>query len=148
LYFLSVGAAGAFGKPERLQVGYEVLRRNCGRVTLHKTTIMRYIVALLALVATTSSCSRAVVLANPRSSEAPALKVTNRAPQAVTVYVTPAGGQELSVGVVQSNATEVLVVSGVAMGAMARLRAALADGSLVYTKDNVELTRMYEWTVP
>lgn len=88
------------------------------------------------------------MLANPNSSEAPALKVTNRAAQAVTVYVTPAGGQELSVGVVQPNSTEVLVISGVAMGATARLRAALADGSRSYTRDNVSLGRMYDWTVP
>lgn len=103
---------------------------------------------LLLVALTFGACTRQVVLANPTSSEAPALKVTNRAGLAVTVYVTPAGGQELSVGVVQPNSTEVLVVSGVAMGAVARLRAALADGSTSYTRDNVSLSRMYDWTVP
>jgi hypothetical protein len=109
---------------------------------------MKRLATLLLLLTTTACASRPVVLSNPTSSEAPALKVTNRAAQAVTVYVTPAGAAELLVGVVQPNSTEVLVISGVAIGAAARLRATLADGSVSYARDNVSLARMFDWTVP
>jgi hypothetical protein len=39
-------------------------------------------------------------------------------------------------------------VPGVSAGTTVRLKAVPADGSRAYTRDNVTLTGLYEWTVP
>lgn len=110
---------------------------------------MRIVFACLLLL-TPLACSRKVVVTTPTSpaTAAPTLKVTNGATQSVTVYYTLAGGSEVLVGQVPANSTLVLTVSGVALGTTVRLRAALADGSRSFSRDNVPLADVFEWKVP
>ena len=108
---------------------------------------MKAMLAVL-LVAGVVACSRGVQVqtdAPPQSSVA--LQVTNNAAQAVNVYVTT-GGNELFVGQVAPNSTQLLPVSGVASGASVTLRARAVDGGPAYSRDNVTLTGTYNWQVP
>lgn len=96
------------------------------------------------------ACSRKVVVTTPSApaTAAPTLKVTNAATQSVTVYYTAPGGNEVLVGQVAANSTQVLSISGVAVGTTVKLRAGLADGSRSYSRDGVQLTAVFEWRVP
>ncbi len=108
---------------------------------------MKAILAVLLVLAAVA-CSRPVQVqtgAPPASSVA--LQVTNNAAEAVNVYVTT-GGNELFVGQVAPNTTQLLPVSGVASGASVTLRARTVDGGATYTKENVTLTANYNWQVP
>ncbi len=107
---------------------------------------MRFLLAAFLVVAV--ACSRQVVVetATPAASNA-SLKVTNNSTQAISVYAT-ATGTELFLATVQANSTEVIPVPGSISGSTVRLRAALADGSRSYTRDNVTLSGVYEWRVP
>jgi hypothetical protein len=108
---------------------------------------MKAIVAL-ALAVVVVACSRRVEVetGTPPASTV-SLEVTNNATQAINVYVTT-GGNELFVGQVAANSTQLLPVSGVASGASVTLIARTADGARAYTKSNVTLTGTYEWQVP
>jgi hypothetical protein len=104
--------------------------------------------ALVALFALSAACSRSVVVETAPSTDATAsLRVTNRATQAVSVYVTGTG-PELFLKSVAANSTELIPVPGIASGTTVRLRATLADGSRSYTRDGVVLTGTFDWTVP
>lgn len=108
---------------------------------------MRTIVALF-LVAVVSACSRTVeVQTAPTPTSDLALNVTNNASQPVNVYVV-SGGNDIYVGQVPANSTQLMPVSGVASGASVTLRARTADGTRQYTKDNVLLSGTYAWQVP
>lgn len=110
---------------------------------------MRMILLFLGVVLA-GACSRKVVVTTPTApaTAAPTLKVTNTASQTVTVYYTGPGGNEVPVGQVAANTTQVLTISGVAVGTTVKLRAALADGSRSYSREGVQLTSVFEWRVP
>jgi hypothetical protein len=108
---------------------------------------MKVMLAVLLAVGVVA-CSRGVQVetgAPPQSSVA--LQVTNNAAQAVNVYVTT-GGNEMFVGQVAPNSTQLLPVSGVASGATVTLRARTVDGGPTYMRENVTLTGTYSWQVP
>jgi biopolymer transport protein ExbD len=103
---------------------------------------------LIALMLGAVACSRGVkVETAPAAPAEVSLKVTNKADQAISVYVQ-ASGSELSLGQVSPNSTELLSVRGVAPGSTVKLRATLADGSRSYTRDGVVLNGVFEWQVP
>jgi hypothetical protein len=77
-----------------------------------------------------------------------AVQVTNNLSQAVNVYVTPAGGQELFLRQVPANTVEKVPVQGVASGTMVTFKAVTVDGSRTYQSRNVALTGLYVWSVP
>lgn len=102
--------------------------------------------AFLLLVGASAACSRKVVVTTPAPSTSVSLKVTNDATQAITVVVE-SGGTELTVGSVSANTTAVLELKNLS-GSTVKLRATLADGSKVYSRDGVVLTGIVEWRVP
>lgn len=108
---------------------------------------MKAMLAVLLLVGLIA-CSRGVKVetATPPESGV-ALQVTNNATQAVNVYVT-SGGNDLFVGQVAPNSTQLLPVSGVASGSSVTLKARTVDGGPTYSKANVNLTGTYNWQVP
>jgi hypothetical protein len=111
-----------------------------------KGEMMRRI--LIALMLTAAACSRGVTVETaPAAAAEVSLNVTNRANQAISVYVQ-ASGSELSLGQVPANSTQRLSVRGVSAGSTVRLRATLADGSRSYTRDGVVLNGTFDWQVP
>lgn len=108
---------------------------------------MRTMLALF-LVAVVSACSRTVeVETAPTPAGDLALNITNNASQPVNVYVTT-GGNDVFVGQVPANSTQLLQVSGVASGSNVTLKGRTADGTREYTKSNVVLSGTYAWQVP
>jgi len=108
----------------------------------------RLVFAAFFAVSSVAACSRQVVVQTaPAAAAEVSLKVTNRANQAVTIFVM-ANGTEQQLRVVAANATELIPVPGVSAGTTVRLRAALADGSRSYTRDGVVISGVYEWQVP
>jgi len=100
-------------------------------------------------VGVTTGCGpRSVeVRTGPQPVSEVSLKVTNNLAQAVNVYVT-SGKNEVFLKQVAANSTLSMNVPGMAGGTTAKLRATVADGSTSYTRDNVTLSGLYEWTVP
>ncbi len=111
---------------------------------------MRFLFAMLSLVAvlaTTSACSRRVEVDTGIPQSDITLSVTNNANQAVNVYVV-SGGTPIFIGQISPGRTQNLAVNGVANGSIVTLRATTTDGTRTYTKDNVELTGTHSWQVP
>jgi hypothetical protein len=105
------------------------------------------IVALLALMIGACASRQVQVGTGTQPSGGVSLSVTNNSSQAVNVYVTT-GGNDIFVGQVAPNSTQQLKVSGVASGSTVALKAATADGTRTYRRDNITLTDSYAWTVP
>lgn len=111
---------------------------------------MRSLFAMLSLVAllgTTSACSRRVEVDTGVPQSNITLSVTNNANQAVNVYVV-SGGTPIFVGQISPGRTQNLTVNGVADGSIVTLRATTTDGTRTYTKDNVSLSGATSWEVP
>lgn len=72
--------------------------------------------------------------------------VANTLPQAVNVYVID-GGTEVFLRQVGAGARERLRVPG-ATGRRVTLRATTRDGTRTYSRENVVLEGVYDWTVP
>jgi hypothetical protein len=109
---------------------------------------MKIALAALALMLTTACGPRQVEVktgAQPVSEVT--LRVTNNLTQAVNVYYVN-GGSDVFLKQVAANGSESMNVPGVSAGTTVRLKAVPADGSRAYTRDNVTLTGLYEWTVP
>lgn len=103
---------------------------------------------LVAMLLSSVGCSRGVTVETaPAPVPQVSIKVTNRADQAITVYVE-LNGSELTLRQVSANSTEILSVPGATPGATVKLRAALADGSRSYRREGVVLNGVYEWQVP
>lgn len=111
---------------------------------------MRFLFAMLALVAilgSTSACSRQVEVDTGIPQAEITLSVTNNANQAVNVYVV-SGGTPIFVGQISPGRSQDLPVNGVATGSIVTLRATTTDGTQTYTKENVQLDGTYAWQVP
>lgn len=109
---------------------------------------MKVLLAALALMATTACGPRQVQVqtgAQPVSEVT--LRVTNNLTQAVNVYVEN-GANDVFLKQVAANSSESMNVPGVSAGTTVRLKATPVDGSRTYTRDNVQLSGLYEWTVP
>ena len=100
-------------------------------------------------LSTTSACTarKVEVRTAPSPTGEVSIKLTNQTGQTVSVYVENAG-TELFLKTVPANSTEIIPVPGIPSGSTVKLRAALADGSRSYTRDNVVLTGTYDWKVP
>ena len=109
----------------------------------------RAVLYVLAFAAATACGGRQVEVrtAPPVASEQ-AVQVTNNLSQAVNVYVTPSGGQELFLRQVPANTVERVPVQGVASGAMVIFKSVTVDGSRTYQSRNVALTGMFVWSIP
>lgn len=83
----------------------------------------------------------------PSQTAAVALHFTNNLSQAVNVYVTQ-DGTDMFVRQVSANTTEHIPVPGVNDGDTVVLKATLVDGSRTYSKPNVTMTSMINWSVP
>jgi hypothetical protein len=102
-----------------------------------------------AFAAATACGGRQVeVRTAPTVAAEQAVQVTNNLSQAVNVYVTPTGGQELFLRQVPANTVERVPVQGVASGAMVIFKAVTMDGSRTYQSRNVALTGMFVWSIP
>jgi len=76
------------------------------------------------------------------------VQVTNNLSQAVNVYATPTGAQELFLRQVPANTVEKIPVQGVASGAMVVFKAVTVDGSRTYQSRNVALSGLFVWGIP
>jgi len=110
---------------------------------------MRVLVASLSmLLLTACGGGRQVeVRTGPQPTADVALHLTNNLSQAVNVYVV-SGTSDIFVKQVGSNSVEHIPVAGVAAGSTVNLRAVTVDGTRTYTKNNVQLTSMFEWRLP
>ena len=109
---------------------------------------MKVILAALLLMVGVVACGRRVeVETGTPPAPGASLQVTNNANQPVNVYVT-SGGNELFLGQVAPNSTQLLPVSGVASGSSVTLRARTADGAETYTREYVTLSGTFTWQVP
>ena len=79
---------------------------------------------------------------------APALQFTNNLSQAVNVYVTVTGGNELFLRQVAANTVEKVPVSGVATGSQVMFKAVTVDGSRTYQSRSSPLSTLFLWSVP
>ena len=79
---------------------------------------------------------------------APAVQLTNNLSQAVNVYVTVTGGNELFLKQVAANTVEKVPVSGVASGATVTFKAVTVDGSRTYQSRSAPLSALFLWSVP
>jgi hypothetical protein len=82
------------------------------------------------------------------ASSAPAVQLTNNLSQAVNVYVTAAGGNELFLRQVAANTVEKLPVSGIAAGTTVTFKAVTVDGSRTYQSRSAPLASQFLWSVP
>ena len=109
---------------------------------------MKVILAVALLMVGAVACGRRVeVQTGAPPASGVSLQVTNNVGQPVNVYVT-SGGNELFLGQVAPNSTQLLSVSGVASGSSVTLRARTADGAETYTRENVTLSGTFTWQVP
>jgi len=83
----------------------------------------------------------------PSQTAAVAIHFTNNLSQAVNVYVTQ-DGTDMFVRQVPANTTEHLPVPGIRDGDTVVLKATLVDGTRTYSKPNVQMTTMINWSVP
>jgi hypothetical protein len=82
------------------------------------------------------------------SASAPSVQVTNNLSQAVNVYVTVQGGNELFLRQVAANTVEKLPVNGVPSGSTVSFKAVTVDGSRTYQSRSSPLSTMFLWQVP
>jgi predicted RecA/RadA family phage recombinase len=109
----------------------------------------RAVLFTLAFATATACGGRQVeVRTAPTVSSELAVQVTNNLSQAVNVYVTPSGGQELFLRQVPANTVEKVPVQGVASGSMVVVKAVTADGSRTYQSRNVALSGLFVWSIP
>lgn len=109
---------------------------------------MKLMLATLALVAVTACGPRQVeVRTGPQPVTEVTLRVTNNLTQAINVYVVNAGN-DVFLKQVAANSAESMSVPGISAGTAVTLKATPVDGSRTYTRDNVQLTGLYEWQVP
>ncbi|HTK46445.1 MAG TPA: hypothetical protein VL328_00525 [Gemmatimonadaceae bacterium] len=110
--------------------------------------------SLLALgLATLVACGprQVEVRTAPEATDAqsgPSVQFTNNLSQAVNVYVTAAGGNELFLRQVAANTVEKLPVSGVPAGATVTFKAVTVDGSRTYQSRSAPLASQFLWSVP
>lgn len=110
--------------------------------------------SLLALgLATLVACGprQVEVRTAPEATDAqsgPSVQFTNNLSQAVNVYVTAAGGNELFLRQVGANTVEKLPVSGVAPGSTVTFKAVTVDGSRTYQSRSASLASQFLWSVP
>lgn len=103
----------------------------------------------IALAAATACGGRQVeVRTAPPPTSDQAVQVTNNLSQAVNVYATPTGGQELFLRQVPANTVEKVPVQGVASGTNVVFKAVTVDGSRTYQSRNVALAGLYVWSIP
>jgi hypothetical protein len=101
-----------------------------------------------ATTATTACGPRKVeVQTGPTPVSEVSLSVTNNLSQAVNVYVVT-GSNDIFLKQVPGKSTLQMNVPGVAAGTTVKLRATPVNGTQSYTRDNVTLSGLYEWTVP
>lgn len=105
-----------------------------------------------ALICTVSigatACSRQVqVSTGPQATSEVSLSVTNNLDQAVNVYVVT-NATEIFLKQVGAKSTLQMNVPGVASGSTVKLKATPVNGTQSYTRDNVTLSGVYDWTVP
>jgi hypothetical protein len=79
---------------------------------------------------------------------APAVQLTNNLSQAVNVYVTVTGGNELFLRQVAANTVEKVPVSGVTAGSTVTFKAVTVDGSRTYQSRSSPLSSLFLWSVP
>ena len=84
----------------------------------------------------------------PTVTSEQAVQVTNNLSQAVNVYATPSGGQELFLRQVPANTVDKVPVQGVASGSTVVFKAVTVDGSRTYQSRSVALTGLYVWSIP
>lgn len=109
---------------------------------------MKLMFATLALALVTACGPRQVeVHTGPQPVTEVTLRVTNNLTQAVNVYVVNSGN-DVFLKQVAANAAESMTVPGISAGTTVSLKATPVDGSRTYTRDNVQLTGLYEWQVP
>jgi len=82
------------------------------------------------------------------TSAAPSVQLTNNLSQAVNVYVTVTGGNELFLRQVAANTVEKVPVSGVAAGSTVQFKAVTVDGSRTYQSRSSPLSALFLWSVP
>ena len=78
----------------------------------------------------------------------PSVQFTNNLSQAVNVYVTVTGGNELFLRQVAANTVEKVPVSGVAAGSTVTFKAVTVDGSRTYQSRSSQLSPLFLWSVP
>lgn len=77
-----------------------------------------------------------------------AIRLTNTGSSQVNVYVNH-GGQQIFVGQVSGNSTQLLPVANVPSGSVVRLEATtVSTNPQTYSRNGVTLTGTYEWRVP
>ena len=108
------------------------------------------IVALAALAACGPRQVEVKTAPEPAASAqgAPAVQLTNNLSQAVNVYVTVTGGNELFLRQVAANTVEKVPVNGVANGATVTFKAVTVDGSRTYQSRSSPLSPLFLWSVP
>jgi hypothetical protein len=103
----------------------------------------------IAFAAATACGGRQVeVRTAPTTVSEQAVQITNNLSQAVNVYATPTGAQELFLRQVPANTVEKIPVQGVASGAMVVFKAVTVDGSRTYQSRNVALAGLFVWGIP
>jgi len=107
-------------------------------------------VALICTATTvTTACGarQAQVTTGPQTTSEVSLSVTNNLDQAVNVYVVTSS-TEIFLKQVAGKSTLQMNVPGVSSGTTVKLKATPENGTKSYTRDNVTLSGLYEWTVP
>ena len=79
---------------------------------------------------------------------APSVQLTNNLSQAVNIYVTVTGGNELVLRQVGANTVEKVPVTGVATGSTVTFKAVTVDGSRTYQSRSSPLSAAFLWSVP
>jgi hypothetical protein len=82
------------------------------------------------------------------ANSAPSVQLTNNLSQAVNIYVTVSGGNELFLRQVAANTVEKVPVSGVASGSTVTFKAVTVDGSRTYQSRSAPLSPLFLWSVP
>ncbi|HEX7825823.1 MAG TPA: hypothetical protein VF477_13040 [Mycobacterium sp.] len=82
------------------------------------------------------------------TSAAPSVQLTNNLSQAVNVYVTVTGGNELFLRQVAANTVEKVPVTGVASGSTVTFKAVTVDGSRTYQSRSAPISPLFLWSVP
>jgi hypothetical protein len=106
----------------------------------------KFLVAGLVLLAACGPRQVEVRTAPSQTADV-SLHFTNNLSQAVNVYVTQSG-TDMFVRQVAANSTEHIPVPGVSDGSTVVLKATLVDGSRTYSRTNVVMTSMVNWSVP
>lgn len=113
---------------------------------------MKAVIAALVILGATApavACGprQVEVRTTPQPASAVTLRVTNNLTQPLNVYVVN-GGTDVFLRQVAASSAESMSVPGIASGTTVMLKATPVDGSRTYTRDNVQLTGLYQWQVP